>query len=93
MKSPTGFDVSYGFLFSVKDDELRDTLIKTMSLEPMSQMTRRPISFIDSRPPTWWLGDSQFDEWYGRIDETAERYWSLRVDHDGGKLQYEYGRW
>jgi hypothetical protein len=89
-----GLDHGDEFEFAVTDDTLRDLIIQEWKLTPADRPQDAP-SFAKHTGAPWWPGAllDALPERYGRIDWDRERYWSLWVDRENGRLYAEYGKW
>ena len=89
-----GFDYSHLLEFSVSDEALLHRLVREWELRDLSSVREVPTSFVRLRHPDWWTPSTPSpSREFGRDDDENERYWSVWVHDDSGRLYVEVGRW
>jgi hypothetical protein len=89
-----GIDTIYIFEVLDTELELRDRLIEKWHLRDITHNSNSPMSFLNSDHPTWWPSEWSFaTSKFGKVDESAEKYWSIWIDDDKRRIFIEVGQW
>jgi len=91
----SGFELKYGFVYRVPDNQLRDTLIARWHLVPApASASGEPIDTLDGRA-AWWPSSrlKTLPEAYHLSKYSDQRYWSVWIDRDNDLIYVQYGRW